>query len=313
MNYDEYLAISSEVNQLESLLAEIPAENVIERMGLEARLISARTAIADVIEEHLVHKARLTFRGRPVFGSHGIAADFAAKAAGVFTDAVAAIAAGISENLHYMGPIPDKQKNQLLITGTAIGSFGFEFELPQPEEGVLFPEPSGAENALQKMQRLFQLAADGSDDEVAELVDEIHPRAVKKVAEFLEYVAQQDAWCGLEFKDQHFRYHDVEQLRSSASRLQEDNIRETEETPVGEFQGVLPSSRVFEFKRADQQDVLKGKIGVEVEDADILNREYLHKFVRVRLHKIQVGQGRPRYTLRSLDDIESGRDIWENR
>ena len=31
----------------------------------------------------------------------------------------------------------------------------------------------------------------GSDDEVAEVVDEIHPRAVKKVAEFLEYITQQ--------------------------------------------------------------------------------------------------------------------------
>ena len=38
MNHEEYLAISSEIKELEALLDEIPEENVIERMGLEARL-----------------------------------------------------------------------------------------------------------------------------------------------------------------------------------------------------------------------------------------------------------------------------------
>lgn len=309
MNYDEYLSISSEFHELESILAEIPAENVIERMGFEDRLQSAREAIAGLNAEQLVYKARLTFRGRPVFGSHGIAADFAARAAGEFADAVAAIAAGIDENLRYMGPIPDKQKNQLLITGTAIGSFGFEFELPQPEEGVLFPEPGKAENALRKMQELFQLAAEGSDDEVSEFVDEIHPRAVKKVAEFLEYIAQQEAWCGLEFKNQFFRFRDIDQLSSSAIRLQEDNIHEKDDMQIGEFQGVLPSARSFEFKLLDQQQVLRGKVGSDIDDADVLNREYLHKPVTVSFHVIQVGQGRPRYSLLSLDDISKANFI----
>lgn len=194
MTYEEYIAVSSEIKQLESLLADIPSENVIERIGLEARLESAREAIANVTEYQLVHKARLTFRGRPVFGSHGIAADFASKAAGAFTDVVSAVAAGMAENLRYMGPIPDKQKNQLVITGTAIGSFGFEFELPQPVGEGWFPEPSKAENALYKVQELFRLASDGNDDEIAELVDEIHPRAVKKAADFLNYISQQEAW-----------------------------------------------------------------------------------------------------------------------
>ncbi|MFH1113079.1 MAG: hypothetical protein V1792_04090 [Pseudomonadota bacterium] len=303
MNHDEFLSISSEIKELESLLAEVPEENVIERMGLEARLESARRAIANVREDQLGYKARLTFRGKPVFGSHGIAADFASKAAGAFSDAVAVVAAGLAENLRYMGPIPDRQKNQLLITGTAVGSFGFEFELPQPETNTLFPEPSKAENALQKMLELFQLITAGSDDDVAELIDEIHPRAVKKAADFLDYLAQQDAWCGLEFKERFFRFRDVDHLRASTERLREDNIREAVEEHDGELQGVLPTGRTFEFKTADHQEILRGKIGLDIEDADILNRDFLHKPVRVRLHVIRVGQGRPRYSLRSIEDI----------
>jgi len=305
MDHDEYVSYTSEIKELEAILSAIPKENVIERLSFEGRLATARRAIAGVTEINQINKAKLMFRGRPVFGTHGIVADFATHAGSAFSDVVSAVAAGLSEGLRYMGPIPDKQKNQLLITGTAIGSFGFEFELPQPEPDVLFSEPSKAENALKKIQDLFRLASEGSDDEVAELVDEIHPRAVKKTADFLNYLSQQEAWCGLEFKNRFFKFQDIDQLRSSAKRLQEDNIHETDETYSGEFQGVLPSSRTFEFKLSDQKGIIRGKVGAEIEDADVLNRNFLHKPVEVKLHVIQVGQGRPRFSLASLDFIKT--------
>jgi hypothetical protein len=308
MNYDEYIYVSSEVQQLESLLAEIPKKNIINRMGLESRLKSAKAALEGFNPLLLPKKARLTFRGRPVFGSHGMSADFGSKAAGFFTDAFSAVVAGISENLRYMGPIPDKQKNQLLITGTAIGSFGFEFELPkiEPEnqQEEFFPGPNRPEDAIQKLERLFKVAAEGSDDDIAELVEEIHPRAVKKAAEFLDYLSEQDAWCGLEFKESIFRFSGAEQVRSSADRLKSNNIKESDDTFTGEFQGVLPKGRAFEFKLRDQDGILRGKVGPEIEDADVLNRDYLHKLLNAKFHVIQVGQGRPRYTLQTLNDIK---------
>ena len=304
MNIEEYENITSEIKELERLLDKIPENNVIERIGLKHRLESARSTIAGIAKQRLSTKARLVFRGRPVFGTHGIAADFASKATGAFTDAIAATAAGIESNFHYMGPIPDKRKNQLLITGTAIGSFGFEFEVPDQEVN-LFQEPSAAEKALQKVQKLFQLAADGSDDDLAELVDEIHPRAVKKTAEFLDYIIGQEAWCGLEYKKHFFKFDNVDHLRITIERLREDNIRVSDDTFSGEFQGVLPKSRAFEFKLSDQKDIIRGKVGSDIEDPDALNRNWLHKPVQIKMHIIQVGQGRPRYTLQSLDDIQA--------
>jgi hypothetical protein len=310
MSYEEYIYIASEIKMLVSLLAEIPKENVINRIGLESRLKSAQAAVAGVDPAHLPQKARLTFRGRPVFGSRGVSADFATSAAGLFTDAFSAVAAGVEENLRYMGPIPDKEKNQLLITGTAIGSFGFEFELPQahldennqPE----FPlGPNRPEEAMEKLEKLFQVAAEGSDDDIAELVDEIHPRAVKKAADFLSYLSEQEAWCGLEFKENVFRFAGIEQVRTSAERLTSSNIKESDDTFTGEFQGVLPKGRTFEFKLRDQKGVLRGKVGVEIVDADILNREFLHKLLTAKFHVIQVGQGQPRYTLQKLNDINN--------
>lgn len=295
----EYLSLSSEIKELESILASVPEENVIERLAFEDRLTSAKVAL-EILPDYLRReKARLTFRGRPVFGNHGIAADFASKATGTFADAFAAVVAGLNESLMYMGPIPDKAKNQLLITGTAVGSFGFEFELPSQNQD-LFPDFSKTEEALEKIQTLLRVSAEGTDDEVTELVDDIHPRAVKKVGEFLSYLAQQQAWCGLEFKNQFFRYKNIEQLQASVERLQEDNIHERDEEYIGEFDGVLPTSRTFEFKLTDQKGILKGKIDISIENLDVLNRDWLKKPVSLRLHVIQVGQGRPRFTLSDM-------------
>lgn len=299
--HNEALSLASEINELEALLASIPEGNLIERMSLESRLASAKEALA-AMPQQSAPKAKLTFRGKPVLGSHGITADFGSKAAGAFSDAFAAVAAGLSEGLRYMGPIPNRDKNQLLITGTAIGSFGFEFELPTPEP-TLFPEEDAPQNAMAKIEALLRLAAQGSDDEVAEVIEEVHPRAVKKVYEFLDLLVQQQAWCGLEFADRTFRYADYEQLKTSCERLKDENIQEREETYRGEFQGVLPTSRTFEFQLADQRGLIKGRVDRTVDDPDALNRDWLHKPVTVKLNVIQVGQGRPRFTLMSLGDL----------
>lgn len=300
---NEALFLASEIKELEALLAASPADNLIERMSLEARLAHVRE-VWSALPAQASQKTRLTFRGKPVFGSHGITADFGAKAAGAFSDAYAAIAAALNDGLRDMGPIPDRDKNQLLITGTAIGSFGFEFELPEVQPS-LFPEATKVQEAMETIESLFRLTATGSDDAVAEVIEEVHPRAVRKVHEFLELLVQQQAWCALEFDDRSFRFSDYEQIKMSSERLRDDNIQEREESYQGEFQGVLPASRTFEFKLSGEEGVIKGKVDKAVADPDVLNREWLHKPATVAFHVMQLGQGRPRFTLMKLDDLKS--------
>ena len=107
----------------------------------------------------------------------------------------------------------------------------------------------------------------------------------------------------MQFQERIFRFSDADQMRTSAERLTSDNIKESEATFTGEFQGVLPKGRTFEFKVLEGGDVIRGKVGLEIPDPDVLNREKLHQLVNVRFDVIQVGQGRPRYTLRTLVDI----------
>lgn len=297
----------SEITTLEALLAKIPEEDVIDRMSLEGRLQEVKQALAALPpEEALPKKAVLTFRGKPVIGTHGISADFGSKAAGAFSDAFAAFAASLSEGLRSMGPIPDKERNQLLITGTAVGSFGFEFELPQPEaaaQASMFAEPDRALQALEKLESLFRLAADGSDEDLATIVEEVAPRAVKKAHEFLDLLSQQHAWCQLQFQDTAFRFRNYEQLKAASERLKADNIQEELQTMHGMFRGVMPEGRTFEFRQQGHKESIRGKIDNTVTDPDVLVAQWMLKPVTVTFKSTRVGQGKPRYSLLSLDHI----------
>lgn len=82
------------------------------------------------------------------------------------------------------------------------------------------------------------------------------------------------------------------------------HIQERTETYQGELQGVLPISRTFEFKVSSDGSVIKGKLSRTIAEPDALNLDWLLKPVTMTLHVVQVGQGRPRFTLMSLDDLK---------
>jgi hypothetical protein len=298
---NDYLHIASEINTLTDLLADIPADNLIERMSLMTRLDNAKAALGNVSMQPNP-KVQLTFRGKPVLGSHGISADFGSEATHAFGDAYTAIAAGFTRGLRTRGPIPDQDKYPLVITNIAMGSFGFEFELYSQQQ-LLFPEAERAREAMNKLEALLRLSAVGTDDEVAEIIEAVDARAITQVHKFLDVLVTHQAWCGLAYGDTHFQYADYAQIKVSNERLKDDNIHTQKQSFQGEFQGVLPMGRTFEFVHGDSKEVLRGKINIAIEDPDILNRDWLHKPVTIQLTALYVGRGRPRYTLMSLADV----------
>ena len=307
MNKEEYSFLLSEIAEIEAILAGIPASRTIDRSSFEVRLANAKERLSKADSDLLAKTAKLTFRGDPVVGSRGIAADFAAKAASAFTDAFLAINAGVSGALNYMGPIPHKHRTQLLITGTAVGSFGFVFELPsvarsEASRELALDDCRKSELAMQKLEALFELSRAGTDDDLSDLVNELHPRSVKKVSEFLDCVAENNAWCSLDFDSKQFSFRSCDEVRSAALRLNSENIKEETQELEGEFIGTLPIGRSFEFRTPDG-DVIKGKLGLGIEQPSVINQNYLHVRAKVRLDVLQVGAGRPRYTLLSINDI----------
>lgn len=304
MNVKEHNQLRSEQTALRRMLAGIPAENVLDRSGLEARLedVDERLAAGGAPTRGPA-RAVLTFGGRPVLERRGVFADFGSQAANRFADAVAKVAAGLAAPLAAMGPIRNRADSQLLITGTAVGSFGFEFE--EYRASVLdFGDESPAAQALEIVQDLLE-GTRGSDDELADSAAAADPRAVAAVREFLELLASSEAVCALEFNERASRFRDVGEVRRAVDRLSRENLREEQKTLHGEFLGVLPEARRFEFKLSTEGEVIRGKIGPGVTDPDSINRR-LHQPTEISVMATQVGSGKPRYALLSVP-------VWESK
>ena len=293
---DDRQQLLAERASLERLLSEIPEENVIDRMSLESR----RQEIDEMLAEAKAPRrepvrARLTFGGKPIVGSHGILAEFGASAVKTFADAVAAIGAGQTTALGSRGAIPNREHYDLLITGTAVGSFGFELEQAHTSELPFRDTPSPIETAIEQTKAILR-ATTGTDDELGDAISGADPRALEALRVFLKVLSDQEAVCAIAFRDDFFRFHDAKEVQRSENRLRQDNIHEDTMDIVGRFQGVLPVRRTFEFFDEQTGDTITGKVGPAIENAAEINK-LLDARVTMRVHKTQVGKGNPRYEL----------------
>ncbi|MDG4560912.1 MAG: hypothetical protein P9E88_06430 [Candidatus Competibacter sp.] len=305
MNRQDALHLLGERSALQRMIADTPEEEVLDRGSLIARLEEVEYQIAQAqIDEREPARARLTFKGRPVIDSHGIFADFGMKAVNSFTEAVAAVAASLTAPLAAMGPIPNREQNQLLITSTALGSFGFELEEYRLGQLTL-DDQSTVELALERTQNLLQGSTDPDDELLADSAAELDQRALDKVRAFINTLAENDATCTLQFRNRAFRFTDSGQVRRSLQRISQDNLHEEEQILKGEFQGVLPKRRTFEFKLQETDEVIAGKIGPAIATADEFNA-HLYQTVSVRLMVTRVGNGQPRYLLLEMPDWTAG-------
>ncbi len=298
MNRQERNYLLAERTMLQRMIADTPPEDVIDLGSMSARLEIVNSELAESPEDtRLPARARLTFRGRPVVGSYGIFAEFGMEATKAFTDAVAAMAASFSAPLQAMGPIPNRSQNQLLITSTATGSFGFELE-EHGSEQLTLEDNSVLATAIEQTRQLLEGSA-GSDDELADAASEIDPRAVAAIRSFLEKLASSEAVCAVETNEGRFAFSDVGQVRTAAARLAVEYLVEEEIPVTGEFQGALPKRRTFEFVRANDGEVLAGKIAPTIQHPDVIN-SHLHQRIEIQLVRTRVGSGRPRYLLKNL-------------
>lgn len=305
MNLQEYRQLQAERTTLEKFLAQLAPSSVIERMSLEARKTKIEEALASQpAPSREPVRAKLTFRGKPIVGSHGMFAEFGAAAVNNFVGAVAAIGASQNGPLGARGTLPNRDDFRLLITGTALGSFGFELEEAPKDNTMLFPEVSLVEAAIEQTKAIME-ATIGTDDELADAVSEADPRALETLRAFLKTLADQEAVCTLEFKDKPFRFADVGQVRLSEVRLSRDNIHEDHQQIEGFFQGVLPKWRTFEFRIESSQEVIRGKVGPDIPDASAINR-ILERITTIDVLERRVGSGRPRYVLSRYAELSSG-------
>ena len=319
MNVQEYRQLQAERATLENLLKQLPASSVIERKGLEFRKKEVEETLASQpAPSRQPAQVRLTFRGRPILGTHGIFADFGAEAIKAFTDAVAAIGASQRTPLKARGKLPDREDYQLLITDTALGSFGFELEeaprdnaFSEAPHADVFREVSPVESAIKQTMSILEAtlgeatlgeATLGTDEMLTDAVSDADPRALKFLCTFLKKLADQDAVCALEFKDDVFHFSDVSQVRRSERRLSREHVHEEEQEISGQLQGVLPTRRTFEFLNEATGEVISGKVASAIADVDAITK-VLNRPATIRVRSRRVGAARRRYVLLAYEDI----------
>ena len=305
MKIQEYRQSQAERTTLENMLKRLPASSVIERKSLELRKkkVEERIALQETFSMQPT-QIRLTFRGKPIVGTHGIFADFGAIAVNAFANAVATIGASQNTMLGSRGRLPKSEDYRFLITNIVQGSFGFELE--EAPRSDFFPELSPLKSAIEQTMLILE-ATVGTDEGLTEAVSDADPRALAALRAFLKKMADQEAVCTLEFKDNVFRFSDVGQVRQSARRLSQDNIHEEVLDISGYFQGVLPTRRTFEFLNEDTGEVISGKIDFAVEDADAINN-ILNRSTNISVRSRRVGTARGRYFLLSYEETSGQGD-----
>lgn len=297
MNRTEFTHSKAEISFLDRMSRK-PGLSKLAKLSLDSRKDQVSASLRDPGRGAFSPaKAIVTYRGQPVLGVHGIVADFGSSATQIFSDAVAAIAASISGILNDFGPIPNKAQNQILITGTALGSFGFEFEEAPPMDAQLpLDGTTPVSQAFELVAELLEASTKG-DEELSEPASRLGTRAIAMVSEYLEKLIANEAYCAISTKDHVFSFSSVDQVRISRARLSIENITEHLIEFSGEFLGAFPAERRFEFK-TQNGDIIHGRISAEIENPAVINT-HLNRLFTIQVNARTVGRGRPRYTLSS--------------
>ena len=147
------------------------------------------------------------------------------------------------------------------------------------------------------IQDLLKTSLEGGDDDLAVLTDKMHPRAVRKVAEFLEILRTNGAQVTIGFNGREVALRDPGEVERAVNRLAARNIREETRTMDGVLTGIVPAKGFFEFGTSGADESIEGRIGQEVHDPYRVAARYTNEEIRARIRRLQVGEGQPKYTL----------------
>jgi hypothetical protein len=296
--------LQSELAALEKMISQIPEANVLDKLSLEDRKKDTEDAISALTRPYYEPaRGQLIFRGKPIVKSQGVYADFAANALDKYAHMITILGSNQTTELGSYGPIPNKDEFKIMITGTVLGSFGFEIE-EAPRQVVISSELSPIKAAMEKANLIMELSAASSDEDIAEAIADTSTRAIEAIRAFLEVMENYEAIFSIELEDnKSIKFNDIEDIKRTRERLKPENIIEDDVDLFGEFEGFLPMSRKFEFLRSEPRETILGKIGPEIEDPTSIFH-FIGKPMKIRVHTKQVGTSRPRYALKGYEEIK---------
>ena len=290
---------------LDSIIAELPEDDLLGRIGLESRRIEVLELLRrlDTSEEREA-RTLLLFGGAPVIGSKGIEADFATEALSKYEDLITKVwSLQQHGELARTGPVPARREAALHITNTVHGSFGFELSELQ---GAPTLGPSTLKEAMGTATQAL-IAAGKGDAELAEAAEELDARAFGALKEFFAVLKKGRATIRVVAgdADQSFDQQAIETAaeRTEASRTEEQNV------PVaGTFLGVLPEARRFELRTTLESKVLRGRVAKNLTMAQLLeiNAKWASRECVAHVRRVTLTRGGRSHTAHILRAVDAG-------
>ena len=301
--------LAAELSDLNSLLESLPENDLLGRVGLEARRDEVRRryeGLADYVERKA--KIALYFGGDPVVGSAGIEVGFGTHVVGTFQDLISKVwGTADGAQLMPMGPVRDREEAQLHITNLVHGSFGFLLEELDQTGEPMFETP--LKKAADQVSEYIVNFASESEAAFFGVIEDLNPRVFQSIRQFFAYMHSAKATFRLVEgeRDEKFDHFAVERAwyRAESSKVDEEHVHVR-----GRLLGVIPMRRRFEFEPDDGNQIIEGKVGEKFSQSyleRISTEQFAGRRWKALLHKRTVEKaGRmpvDKYTLLELDEI----------
>lgn len=220
------------------------ADDYVGKIQYEARIRD----IAHELEKEAGHNDNLGsvaiyFEGGPVVGSHGISASFSSKMLGYFQDLVSEdTAISTVGELGGRGTLPSVDVSRLIVTGVALGSFGFTLEEATNQEQLL--ETTVATSIKRTLGKIQSVASEEESDFLSSL-EKMDKRELVTLQKFFSTLDKEKATIRLVDEDKEISL-DESGVHRGRERVDRTQIDEREEMLLCDILGILPQHRKFE-------------------------------------------------------------------
>jgi hypothetical protein len=298
----------ADLASVEALLDQLSDEDLMMRLGLEARRDELIATIRSFDErEETAASAALFFGGRPVAGNRGIQSEFGGNAVTKFQDLVAKLLAREVGELGQRGVVPNKDAATLHITNVVRGSFGFLLEEIEPQHEMV---KTALKNAVDNASQLLRAFTEPNDEKFQKAVEAVDNRIVSTAREFFDLMRDSGATLRLVAGESDNSFG-AQAVAMAAERAKTTDVEQAEETMEGQLNGVLPDAHQFEFRTILPLGTIRGKVDrkLTAEELAVFNRQFVNVPAKVRLQVRRVRRSgvivRESFTLLNLEPTEA--------
>ena len=302
----EQEAVRADLMAVETILASRHKEDdPVGYFQFTQRKTNLEQQLAEIDSRAASNSIAMLFGGGPVVGSRGIAADFSTTIINHMQGLVSAQSASLTGTVGERGPIPQREKSQMLITDVARGSFGFILEDISQSTDSLGPIMENVCGLLGRM---------GSDDseKVESAAESVDHRVLVELRNFFSALQSYNATLRL-VSDQSTFELTREAIERAAERTKTLQVFEPYNQTVTGRVFTMPESKRFELHPIGGGDVIKGNISTDFikqmfDENLIASGDFLGKVMnaklRVRERRFGKGEVHKAYSLVDVQPYE---------